>query len=387
MHEKPGSCCVIGGGVIGSWAALHLLEAGVPTTLIEQFPLPHSRGSSHGGSRAFRFLGDDPLARLEYSMDRWQALEAQEPEGARRLFVQTGLLNFGPAGDPYLDKYISVVRRGGRVVDWLEADEIAQQFPGTVYPLEWGAAWDPGGGMLLAGKCVAAIQARFLAMGGHLLNASVMSVTDEGADVEVEVRSPSASAPEFLRFGKAIACAGPWTAKLFPTLTSVLKTVKIPVTYWDDPTDTYSAAKGFPILFNARLADVYGFPSYEYPGLVKILVHDGAETHPDSRDLADLQPYIDTASAYVREHLPLLVSDRPAILEPCMYTVTPDESPIMDRLTPNVVVGCGYSGSGFKHSPASGHLLAAMAMGRENTLPAGFNSEDFALARFAGLGD
>ena len=53
-----GSVGVVGGGIIGSWAALHLAEAGVYTTLFEQFPLPHTRGSSHGLSRAFRFLGE-----------------------------------------------------------------------------------------------------------------------------------------------------------------------------------------------------------------------------------------------------------------------------------------------------------------------------------------
>lgn len=54
-----------------------------------------------------------------------------------------------------------------------------------------------------------------------------------------------------------------------------------------------------------------------------------------------------------------------------MYTVTPDHYPIMDALHPSgaVVVGCGYSGSGFKHSPASGRMLAAIAMDKVDELP------------------
>ena len=55
-----------------------------------------------------------------------------------------------------------------------------------------------------------------------------------------------------------------------------------------------------------------------------------------------------------------------------MYTVTPDHYPIMDALQPGgaIVVGCGYSGSGFKHAPASGMMLAALATGNQNQIHA-----------------
>ncbi len=54
MTNQTGSVSVIGAGIIGSWTALHLAEAGVHTTLVEQFPLPHTRGSSHGLARVLR---------------------------------------------------------------------------------------------------------------------------------------------------------------------------------------------------------------------------------------------------------------------------------------------------------------------------------------------
>ena len=67
-------------------------------------------------------------------------------------------------------------------------------------------------------------------------------------------------------------CPGPWASKIFPELRPHLKTPVIPVTYWRDKTvnGDYSVAKGFPVIFNARLADVYGVPSYEYPGKADI---------------------------------------------------------------------------------------------------------------------
>jgi len=97
----PQPYCVIGGGIIGSWTALHLVREGVPTVLIEQFPFEHTRGSSHGGSRAFRMLGDDDLAMLIYSLSEWKDLEKAFSSS---LFVQTGLINFGEDGDPSFGK-------------------------------------------------------------------------------------------------------------------------------------------------------------------------------------------------------------------------------------------------------------------------------------------
>ena len=71
------------------------------------------------------------------------------------------------------------------------------------------------------------------------------------------------------------------------------------------------------------------------------------------------------------EHLPLLDHRQPAIQETCMYTMTPDGEPVIDRLPDVIIAGCGFSGSGFKHSPASGRMLAMLALGREEELPAG----------------
>ena len=80
--------------------------------------------------------------------------------------------------------------------------------------------------------------------------------------------------------------------------------------------------------------------------------------------------------------MPGLDSAGPAIEETCMYTMTPDSQPIIDRLDDGVVLGCGFSGSGFKHAPATGRMLASLALGREAELPAGFELDRYRAARF-----
>ncbi len=379
MKKQSATVAVIGGGIIGSWTALHLAEAGVKTTLIEQFPLPHTRGSSHGLSRAFRFLGELELDRLDYSLDRWQALEKLTGE---TLFVKTGLLNFGSPGDVELEKYMAVLQRGGRPFEWLDSGTIATRYPMLNYPREWGAAWDPNGGILIAHRCLGAVQSRFQALGGQIITGRVEAVESQGdSGVRIESTSNTTGKTQILTFDRGVVCAGPWTAKLLPRLKGYLRSLLTPVSYWRDPKGRCSAANGFPIIFNARLTGIYGLPSCEYQGLVKMLFHGGPETDPDTRDLASFEPYIKKVTEYVRNYLPDLDHNKPAILETCMYTMSPDGYPIIDRVAENLVVGCGFSGSGFKHSPATGKMLAALALGQEKTIPAGFRSDRYVLDR------
>ena len=379
LKSSSSRVCVIGGGIIGSWTALHLAEAGVQTTLIEQFPLPHTRGSSHGLSRAFRFLGELELGRLDYSLARWLALQKAIGE---TLFIKTGLLNLGPAGDPELERYTTVLRDNGRPVQWLENETITKRFPMLNYSEGWGAAFDPNGGILVAHRCLNAVQSKFLQLGGRIVTGCVKSLGSQGTrEVALEVRTHDSDTIETRSFDRTVVCAGPWTAKLVPRLRAHLSSRLTPVTYWHDPTGSYSASSGFPIIFNARLTGIYGLPAYEYPGMMKMLYHGGPEADPDRRDLASAKSYIKKVKRYVRQHLPLLDHDKPAIRETCMYTMMSDGNPVIDRLDNNTVIGCGFSGSGFKHSPATGMMLAALALEQDEAIPIEFRADRYALGR------
>src|SRR5690606_7058115 len=81
MHDV----IVIGLGAMGSSAALHLARRGLSVLGMEQFGIPHDRGSSHGGSRMIRLCYAEhpdfvPLLRRSYEL--WHELEEAS---ARRL--------------------------------------------------------------------------------------------------------------------------------------------------------------------------------------------------------------------------------------------------------------------------------------------------------------
>ena len=74
------------------------------------------------------------------------------------------------------------------------------------------------------------------------------------------------------------------------------------------------------------------------------------------------------------------VSNRLVRAATCLYTVTPDAGFIVDRLREDgaIIAASACSGHGFKHSPAMGERLAAMAMDADSSA-----EPSFALSRFA----
>src|SRR5262245_57925666 len=85
---------VVGAGAMGSAAAWWLERQGRDVVLLEQFEAGHRRGSSHGGSRIFRFA----YAEVSYvklaqeALPLWRELEADAGE---TLLELTGAVDHG----------------------------------------------------------------------------------------------------------------------------------------------------------------------------------------------------------------------------------------------------------------------------------------------------
>src|SRR5271157_2650958 len=92
---------IIGAGAMGSAAAYRLARRGEPLLLIEQFPLGHDRGSSHGAARITRHSYADPrYARLmPAAFQAWKQLEA---DAGQPIYIRTGGLSFSPPGVDYV---------------------------------------------------------------------------------------------------------------------------------------------------------------------------------------------------------------------------------------------------------------------------------------------
>ena len=175
-----------------------------------------------------------------------------------------------------------------------------------------------------------------------------------------------------------VICAGPWTNRLLEPLgwKLPLEPIKIPVFY-------YKANGHIPHTFifedENLFYHVWGLPELEYKGLVKICRHTGPQINPDQRDVVDVEPGKQRLKEFITKNFPN-VEPMPSIEESCIYTVSPDEVHILDKHPkyPNIIVGCGFSGTGFKLAPVTGELLASLATGQ----PTKFSIQPFLASRF-----
>ena len=104
---------------------------------------------------------------------------------------------------------------------------------------------------------------------------------------------------------------------------------------------------------------------------------------PSDPDAVDRDVSGDEIAALYRDYVaPYVAGVGPRCLKAltCLYTVTPDFGFVLDRhpAADRVLLASPCSGHGFKHSPAIGEALAAMACGAESR----FDLAPFALSRF-----
>ncbi|XP_013854992.1 peroxisomal sarcosine oxidase [Austrofundulus limnaeus] len=130
----------------------------------------------------------------------------------------------------------------------------------------------------------------------------------------------------------------------------------------------YHVKKRFPCFIQTESEEtkehIYGLPSNEYPGMVKICYHTGSRTEPDRRDQQTDRSDIQILQRYIARCFPGLIPE-PAVVESCMYTLTPDQDFVLDchPTYNNIIIGAGFSGHGFKFGPIIGKLLCELSLG------------------------
>ena len=108
----------------------------------------------------------------------------------------------------------------------------------------------------------------------------------------------------------------------------------------------------------------YGFPVFEHPGFKLGGPHFAREPiDPNDPDRTPSPRQVAAIRACLEKYLPDAAG--PALtVRGCMYTCTPDENFILDRLPgmPQVLVASPCSGHGFKFASAIGEIMAELAI-------------------------
>jgi len=368
---------VIGLGATGSAALRALARRGVGAIGIERFAIGHDRGSSHGPSRIFRLAHFEnasyvPLLRRAYAL--WRELETVAKENFIRL---TGIAEIGPADGELIAGTLAAARRFGLPHEVLDAKALMRRYPSYRLPDQFVAVVQPDGGIIAAQRAIAA-NIRIAGDAGALVRTQekVLAVEPNGKGVRIKTDRAEIDADG------VIVAAGPWLQSLLPGLDLPLRVTR-QVVGWFEPADAAQfAADRFPVfLIESRHGIHYGFPNDGAMG-VKVAKHhhrdetvdpDACERNVTAEDEALIR-------APLAQYLPG-ANGRLLDAQTCLYTMTPDDSFIVDRMPgfPHVIIASPCCGHGFKFSPVIGEIVADLATSgtTRNEI------EGFALQRFA----
>jgi sarcosine oxidase len=111
----------------------------------------------------------------------------------------------------------------------------------------------------------------------------------------------------------------------------------------------------------------YLVPNPFRPGEIKAGAHlSGPPIDPDARSF---EPDVDR-EAWIVGWMRLRLSSPPRLLrtETCLYTTTPDEDFVIDRVGP-LVVASPCTGHGYKFAPLIGDVLADLTTGEQPPIP------------------
>jgi sarcosine oxidase len=353
---------VIGGGAMGSAATLALTRAGREVLLLERFRPGHDRGGSHGATRIFRLVYDEPdYVRLaKRALTLWRELEA---ESGTRLLTTTGAIDHGQPSMTERTVLLDSMKVPFEVLDPAAAHE---RWPGLAF--ETQVLHQPDGGRLHADTAVNTLQRLAVRDGAQVHFEHQVTGIAVAGDV-VEVRTGE----DVLHARHVVVAAGPWTPSL---LRGIVDMPPLTVTQEQPAHFAVRTDLDWPSFVHWRpgVPDSYGLFA---PGEgVKVGFHGtGPVVDPDKRDFTAREDGLRELREYVRRWLP---GADPDTWDPvsCLYDNTSNEDFVIDRVGP-VTVATGFSGHGFKFVPAVGELLADLVTGTAKA-PARFTLADHA---------
>jgi sarcosine oxidase len=327
---------------MGSSTAWWLARRGIDVVLLEQFEPAHRRGSSHGGSRIFRLAYYDPMyvRMAQDALPLWRELEddAGEP-----LLDITGAIDHGTPAS--IDAVADALTACGAPFERLAPDAAAERWPAVRF--EGSVLFHPDGGRCRADATVAALQRRAAAHGADVRFGARATLRILDDSVEVDAGGDTLSAPV------AVVTAGAWVTKVLGARAPTVTVTQEQVQHFAPAIE-----QEWPSFIHHRDTWIYGLLT---PGEgVKVDEHfAGPVIDPDARVPRNLEH--DRAMVrYVEEWMPGL-DPTPRHKAECLYTTTPDESFVIERVGP-VVIGSPCSGHGFKFTPLIGRRLADLAV-------------------------
>lgn len=351
---------------MGTAAAWELGKRGLKALVLEQFEHIHDRGAHGGETRIIRHAyaeGADYVPLVIRADELWMELEALVGEV---LLHRVGVLELSAPGDNHAQRARDSAAENGIPFEWLTMDDVRSRFPQFMVGADWAGGFSDRGGFLDVARSLRALASQARSHGVDIRqHARVDGWSASDSTVQVSVDGATETAD------RLIITAGAWTSQVASDLNLPLQVLRKTLFWLDvDPPDMFAPDRMPVYIVGIPDVEFYGFPNWGRPG-VKVAIHNGGDTTaPDSveRTVSEQEraEIVNVARQVLRG-----VSGRVLDATTCMYTISPDHDFIID-VAPgyrNVVVGAGFSGHGFKFTPAIGELLVQMAFGERDPMP------------------
>jgi sarcosine oxidase len=353
---------VVGCGGMGSATLYHLARRGVRVLGLEQFDIPHAMGSSHGVTRIIRLAYyEDPsyVPLLRRSYELWRELQR---EAGEQILHITGSIDASEPGGEVFSGSLRSCELHDLPHEVLSGDEVNRRFPGYRLLPDHQALLQPEGGFLLPERCIVAHVEGALAAGAEIhAREQVLDWNDSGSRIEVRTDRSTYHA------NAIVFTAGAWMGSLLPGVQALVQPERQVLAWLQPRNPSFFAPDVFPV-FNLTVKEgrYYGFPIFGVPGFKVGRYHHLQEAvdpanpvrEPDQQDE-------DVLREFTRAYFP--DADGPVMtLKACMFTNTPDEHFIVDRLpsSDRVTIVSPCSGHGFKFCSVVGEIAADLALDR-----------------------
>lgn len=361
---------VVGTGTVGSQAAWRLAARGAEVVAYDRFAPGHDRGAAGGESRVFRSVQTDdgryvPLVRHADAL--WEQLQAESGRELRRL---TGALFMGPADDREMRTAVDVIAEHGLDHEVIDAEAMARRFP--QFRVDDGdlVILDRHAGFVRPELTVQSAARRAEELGARIRRYTPVRQVAPAAGAGVDIRTDAGTE----RFDAAVVTLGPWVGDLLPDLPWEVRVYRA-ISAWFLPHHDHPAHAERPAFVRRGDIPFYGIPSPDGTS-VKLGLPQPHHTPVDDPDRLDRSVAPEEVAAFtqaVRRHLPGLNPD-PVRLSVFMEGYTHSTRPLVGPLPgcDDIVLLAGFSGQGFKLSPAMGDIAADLALDGHTAHPIDF---------------
>ena len=356
---------VIGVGGMGSAAVYHLAKRGVDVLGIERYDIPHTHGSSHGETRIFRLsrIGNHEYVQLgKRAGDLWRTLEE---ESGSDLLTVTGAVRAGAESKGYVEGAADACEIHDIEYERLTGAELNSRFPAYDLPAEYDAMYEPLGGFLSCEKAITTFVRQAQSHGGRVhARERVLSWEEAGEGVRVRTDRNTYTADHL------VIASGAWAGKHIDFLSTKLAPERRVMGWIQPDVEEHFSQENFPVFdVTTPVGNYYGFPVVDRPGYK----FGRSPKHPEIIDPNDWQDEPTLQDDELLRQLPenyFPTGNGPTMgLSSCIVTRSVDNHFYIDAHPeyPQVSIGAGFSGTGFKFATAIGENLADLAMGRDPT--------------------